>query len=66
MTICYESYLCYGLCYLPNISTSTFLVIYILLRLKISDYMFFFFFFFRFLKICEGGNPEATICFAVI
>ena len=24
------------------------------------------FFFFRFLKICEGGNPEATICFAVI
>ena len=65
MTISYKSYLCYALCYLPNISASTFLVIYILLRLKISD-MFFFGFFFRFLKICEGGNPEAMICFAVI
>ena len=66
MTISYKSYLCYALCYLPN-NASTFLVIYILLRLKISDYMFFLlFFFFRFLKICEGGNPEATICFAGI
>ena len=46
MTISYKSYLCYAPCYLPNISASTFLVIYILLRLKISDYMGFFFFFF--------------------
>ena len=43
MTISHKSYLCYALCYLPNISASTFLVIYILLRLRISDYMFFVF-----------------------
>ena len=61
VNICYKSYLCYTLYYLSNIFESAFLVIYIFLRLKIQTICFL-----RFLKISKGGNPEATICFAVI
>ena len=54
----YKSYLCYALCYLQARFLS---YIYPFTVKNFRLYVFL-----HFLKICEGGNPEATICFAVI
>ena len=61
VNISYKWYLCYMLFVIcKHVSCHIYPFTVKIFRLYV------FVFFFRFLKICEGGNPEATICFAVM